>query len=866
MNFLRAAAILGAFCLVGVVAAQSTPPSVYALNCIVSGGTGCTTSLKGTLLGPAYPFISIAGYVTPGDGGGGEFYYSPGSCTPDGGTVFTDFSDVNCYYRRFTGTVYMAWFGVQNYSATVLYDVSTSCPSPNTNCFTNAFMAASQPGADNTVSTGGMYLYSSQDVSPPLSNQTLTCNAALTGGEASSNYSSDSTAPGAIVLAHGASIRFTSDNNEFHHCLVLTNGTGTGGLPINLAPTTQRNALDNDYNMVANGDVGIFCDNPENNYIHDVTVIGFDTGVAAWGCSRFTMDHVYIDADVGVYLQSLKSPAIISNIKVKNFLSQNVPVDQYENGPDTSYTVTAIAANPTDGTCVITVSTTQYIELQPNDWVSLGGDGTPGDMGPLSCYGTFRVESVSGTNNSTIDLAGTTYGASISPYAFATGVVASWSDDSSIINVSSVAGIQAGECISSTTDSTVFYNYSCTQYDGTSCSHCVMVKDVSYYSKKIVIANFDGSPAYTQDTSADESMVSVYNYGPYESGSNLYVYATSHIAAGNSIGGAGAGNVATSVMAGGPGDTSPLGFIGNNFYTFAHRNQYNFASAGPALCNNCAFDTQAELFDIQQIGTRFGHGVNPLPLTASLNTNQIDNVTVSTPPFPLYSGWQQNDTVIDSAKIIDYNSGTTICHPVGETDSQLTLCPVPGQSQSHDTIYDVNPMILTGDTTKNSETITNLSSDPTQGSNAWQVGDTILTPQTPGGIPYGTRIVALTSNSVTVDTAALRDNSGVAVADTQVHGAQNTASADFVGSNLGGGGGFVFDALGSGCNSVQGVTIQTKNFGQPALEAVGGCTLLTNISTAQTSDFMIDTDVSNVSLSGSQTQRAGIYFEGLLPQ
>jgi len=65
---------------------------------------------------------------------------------------------------------------------------------------------------------------------------------------------------------------------------------------------------------------------------------------------------------------------------------------------------------------------------------------------------------------------------------------------------------------------------------------------------------------------------------------------------------------------------------------------------------------------------------------------------------------------------------------------------------------------------------------------------------------------------------------------------------------------------------VQGATIQTKNIGQPALEAVGGCTLLTNISTAQTSDFMIDTDVSNVSLSGSQTQRAGIYFEGLLPQ
>jgi hypothetical protein len=91
--------------------------------------------------------------------------------------------------------------------------------------------------------------------------------------------------------------------------------------------------------VVTNSDTGVLCDTVEQPYVHDVTVVGFDTGIAAFNCSRFRLDGANIDANVAIYSANAGSVGSISNTRVSGFLATQV------DGKNSSYTVTAIASD-----------------------------------------------------------------------------------------------------------------------------------------------------------------------------------------------------------------------------------------------------------------------------------------------------------------------------------------------------------------------------------------------------------------------------------------------------------------------------------------------------------------------------------------
>lgn len=897
-----------------LASAQTTP--VVTVKCIVSASCG-TSSLQTAALAQA-PIVLAQGYYAPGDGGGGEFYLqSTSACTAgteDGGTIFSNTtSPAGCYYRRFTGTVYMSWFGAKNSTPSSLFDVSAACGAAPASCWTNAFKAAasatpSQHG-NNTVSTGGLYLYTTGDISP-LANQSFTCDAPNTG-QADVSYAGGATGQvtGALLMGpnplsgspatHTAMVRVNASNTDFHHCVVLT--TGLSATPITLDMTSATApcnssppgsvatcAFANTRNMVKNADTGVYCDSAETATIHDVLVAGFDTGIAAHGCSRFKVENSRVDANVGIYLQNDKAPAFLNNINIFPFMSSGLTNDEKQ----ITLPVSTIGGT-TGGPCTITLTGTPvyWPDSTTGDWVSVAGDGNPADEGQLSCYGTFKATYPgSGT---TITLQGSRYG-DATHGAFVTRH-GSWLANSSIINVNAadggVAGVQAGQCVTSS-DPNVFTGFS---GGGTCGSNSVLVKDVSYASNKIVIEQVvSGAITNAQTQTAQPSTagytLSFTNPGSYVKNSLFHLYASPRVEAGYSIGGAGTGNVANCVAGGGPGDSSPLGIIANNIFCFGHRVQYNFNSVGPAVCTGCAFDTQSELFDISQIGVRFGHGTDPLILTgtrggaipgcSSPQGHCLGNININGSAVdPQLAGWNVGDVVIDSGSAIPISSPPqTVDHfNTSEFPSFAIYMSGNVSTATGVTLYDVRPLFdsatppnqvfPTGTISSGAmNVIASLNADPNTN---WRIGDQIITPRNTGILPYpGGRIVSMSNAgcmpncSVTLDTNALATGSAIPLGDLSVSAPQSTSGADFVGANLGGGGGFVFDAPTVFCNSVQGTTIKVNNPGQPALESVSGCTQLTNVSTNQPNDLMVDAGTGNLLLSGSQFARGGLYFEG----
>jgi hypothetical protein len=426
MSFFRAL-VIALLCASPAIGGTVTTVSCIKYDATIST-THCTAA--DSLVGAPHTTentVIAAGYYLPGDGGGDVFYRS--SCTStDDGIDFLDSTSTNCFSRRFTGTVYMAWFGVQQ--PTIAFgtpvgssqDVGRSCPhDPTNDCWKRAFIVAQSSAANNTVSTGGMYLFSSKDVTPQA-GQTLTCDAPLTQLVAGSDYSSHISVVGGIVLAHPARIHIQNAATEFHHCVVLSVGQQGTAYEINLTPNTchsglgspqcaQREALNNTERMVSNGDIGVFCDGPDSNYIHDIAVIGFDTGIASFGCSHWRVDNVNIDAAVPIYLQANKSPAFINHVRGYSMLAANVPAGA------TTHPVTSITAN-TSGACEVTLASggsNPVPVVAAGDWVTLQGDSNPADEGPLSCYGTFQAT----PNGSSYDLIlqNTVYGPTSPPTA-----------------------------------------------------------------------------------------------------------------------------------------------------------------------------------------------------------------------------------------------------------------------------------------------------------------------------------------------------------------------------------------------------------------------------------------------------------------
>jgi hypothetical protein len=440
-----------------------------------------------------------------------------------------------------------------------------------------------------------------------------------------------------------------------------------------------------------------------------------------------------------------------------------------------------------------------------------------------------------------------------------------WVINSNILNVDSVDGIQQGECMTSN-DSAVFNGYLCNGVTG------VMVRDVSYHSKKVTIAlpTQDNSPA---PTSAAATLSFSNNGVSYSTGSNVIVVAGLHADAGTSIGGQGAGGRGTCVMGGGPGDTSNLGFVGGDIFCFDHRTQYNAASLGPFVCHGCGFDSQAAIDDIQQIGVLLGTSTNPLPLlgtTTTMSTSvtslHLLNSSGGSVDFnPAWAGWRPGDTLIAVSNSL--NGQTIALGGITNTPPFNVTLNSPATGTGTTLIYDVNPGvvghpgIINGSGTSGTSVIT-LAADPALA--LWRVGDVIASP-TLTAVQPGTKIIARdtpTANTVTLDLPLTATIGSAPIADLTVYSV-GTGGADFVGSSLGGGGGVIFDSAAVGCNTIQGSHIAVNNNGQPALEVVQGCAAISDVGDTQNNDFLFDASAagSNVLMTGTHADGM-IMFEG----
>lgn len=752
----------------------------------------------------------VRDYSTPGDGGGGTFirvqttndcsaFYANGD---DGGVVIQVTNSITgkiaCYYRQFTGSVHLKWYGIVNGQ-----DVAGSCPGPS-NCLQNAFDAAknfnfaslaSNPDYVGTVETDGLRIASSDWILIP-NNTRLTCNASFTGlmdiGDDFLN------AGGSIFLNHGVSIYLytnspsaNADHVELDHCIVLTTGISNNVI---LNPQNQRDIINTYAAMAANGDTAILCDHADQAYIHAVTVVGFDSGIAGFACGRFRLDGANVDANVGLFLGNGGSPGYVANYRNNTMLARLVA------NRDTSMAIQDIQDNGTSNhLCRVVVSGTTNIPYVGGDTVYALPVGTPhyNQMGVISCHGRFIVANVfSGTpcpsGDTCVDLASSAFNSSSTTSFLTThgggssdSCGSSWARNSHVLNFcvtdpNYALGVRAGETVT-VSDNTTF-----------GAGVHVTVLSVSKYLKngqyRIVV---DALTQDAQPVSAGYTL-SFYNYGPYDTGaksSSLYLYPSARVYAGNSIGGAATGGRAACIQGGGPNDGSALGMIVVNSFCFGQLLQYHFDSVDPLNCTACGMDSDPELADDQQLGLYYGHGLARLPMLSGTldGSDTIKNINLNgTPLNAAYAGWMNTDSISGTG----IPSGTT----VASTKFDLTL----------------KQWVI-------------VMSCPSGCSGHVGTGSTDITNGAGGSSPP-------------------------------------TGKSNFIGA-VTGGGNIVVDGGGGPCNGISGSAVVPNMVGRPALELLGGCVNIAGLSSAGTNDVVVGSGLlTGSSLVGSNFNGA-LYYE-----
>jgi hypothetical protein len=97
-----------AFC--GYAWAETQPEPAVSLPCVKSNSL-CSNALQGFDSWQAVPqYVSVSGYHTSGDGGGGNFSLGPSGCADNNGTIIQDGAG-NCFYRQ--GETNVMAFGAQ---------------------------------------------------------------------------------------------------------------------------------------------------------------------------------------------------------------------------------------------------------------------------------------------------------------------------------------------------------------------------------------------------------------------------------------------------------------------------------------------------------------------------------------------------------------------------------------------------------------------------------------------------------------------------------------------------------------------------------------------------------------------------------
>lgn len=333
--------------------------------------------------------VNVDGYASKGDGGGGQFVqYNCGGNTDDGEVIIQDpNTSTKCWYRQFSGSVHMSWYGVTGAN-----------PTATSTQFVNAFKAAKAYG-NRTVVTDGLAIgYSSTTANIDIpTGDSLDCQGTI-GGFGSGDWTVPTLSasliidPAVSVLAHSRS--------TLQNCNIRPNWFTT---------STQmdgpREIIDNVLHKFAG--TGVICTD-DGCAIQNVAVFAFDVGIKVDLSQRFYMNNVLVDSNTGIWWRALPGAARNTNLLVDPLITQGHGVDNED-----SWKITAIAGDA--GQCKLTLDTssepnavvagdTVYV-VGVNDNVSVTttgnlamGDATVTSIDPSDLQDVIPGTTISGTD------------------------------------------------------------------------------------------------------------------------------------------------------------------------------------------------------------------------------------------------------------------------------------------------------------------------------------------------------------------------------------------------------------------------------------------------------------------------------------
>ncbi|HEX4078713.1 MAG TPA: hypothetical protein VHX61_07555, partial [Rhizomicrobium sp.] len=486
----------------------------------------------------------------------------------------------------------LKWYGVTSMADSGAPDVTTQLK------YAIAIAAAVNPvpnanAASGVVDTDGMRIHVSDNGNTTghaidiLKDVRLTCDAPP-GGTRKMMRTPDYTAtPATIVLIPNGTSPvgsiFPADNAGFDHCIVLT--TGSSAYPIILNPASTLDAMQDLRNMIANAGTAVDCYNIASCNVHDNLIIGFDTAIEVNMSSHAKIDNNTVDADVGIFLTTLGSSAVINGFEMDSFLTTGF--DKTFNNDELTVT------EATDGACQVSgFLSADFPNFAVGDPVDVTGavDITTG-ANLLNCNGLWSV--------GTIDLIHQTIELARSHFA-PPAPTGSWLQNSQVIYVSSVTGVWPGETVS--------------------CGGCgsgTTVVDVSTYTPLSAMACGTTTCRYAviiSQAATDTDTGTVHFVGPEGSANaTVYLYPSLRPWAGQSDGGKGTyipeykpdtvTGSGTCIQAGTDTDgmNGGIGVKAVDANCFGHEVAYAWPGAGPGGCVDCSSDSHAEIEDLGRI-------------------------------------------------------------------------------------------------------------------------------------------------------------------------------------------------------------------------------------------------------------------------
>jgi hypothetical protein len=340
--------------------------------------------------------VNVDAYASKGDGGGGQFVqYNCGTNSDDGGVIIQDpGTSSKCWFRQFSGPVHMNWYGV-----------SSANPTATSTQFTNAFEASENFGNRTVVTDGVQISYTSSIDLSIRTGDTLDCQGTI-GGVSAGGWTVP-TLPASIILTPPFKI-FANSRSTLQNCNVRPSWYTTA---VQNTLTSTRNVIDNLLHNFSG--TGIFCQD-DGCSIQNVAVYGFDVGIEAFKSSRFYMNNVVVDSNIGIWWDAMAGASKNINLLADPVITQPLG----DAAKQELWSIAAISSTP--GECKLTLSGTVDVHAWDTVWVY-----GIGKVLSLDSIGDVTMSSSTITNIDTANLQGVFPGVAVSGPGIPTGATVS---------------------------------------------------------------------------------------------------------------------------------------------------------------------------------------------------------------------------------------------------------------------------------------------------------------------------------------------------------------------------------------------------------------------------------------------------------